>query len=95
MSDQLRAHAESVAVTVDGGLGIAATAAVRALPRGARRDLEVAHWVRRMHAEVSEVALLIVPGMSEDELEAVIDLQVALNAGEQHAPPAVGRRGAL
>jgi len=69
---------DTAAAAVDGGLGVAAVAAIAAVPPGPRRELEIAVWVRRARAIDGPIALMITPTTTDAELAALVDLQVAL-----------------
>jgi hypothetical protein len=72
-------RAEAVAVRIDEGLGVAAFAAVVARPRGPARIVEARRWVQRARARgIDTLATLIVPGMTDDELDAMTELHVAI-----------------
>lgn len=74
-----RESGEQWAIGVDGGLGLAAQAAVAAMPRGPARAVEAARWVRRAHElGIDEVATLFLPGMSDDEVDALTELHCQL-----------------
>lgn len=66
--------AEKTAVSYDGGTGQIAVAAISALPPGPRRDLEVALWARRVIDGPGRFALLVHEGISDAELQAMVEL---------------------
>ena len=68
---------DPVADCFDGGFGAKAIAAVSVLPRGPRRDLEIALWVSRAR-DVENIAWPITPTMTDAELAALIDLECAI-----------------
>jgi hypothetical protein len=85
LSAELRAiesmeRAERLACSHDSGFGIAALAAVTACPPGARRRVEAEIWARR--AGDRDVATIIRPDMNVDEIDALTELHVALEARE-------------
>jgi hypothetical protein len=74
---------EAAAVSIDGGLGIAAVAAISALPPGPLRDLEIATWARRCieagrRSGVRYTAILISPDASDSEIDAAAELAVRI-----------------
>jgi hypothetical protein len=76
-----RARQERVAVQIDGGIGLSAIAAVSALPRGPRRDLEVALWAKRIVDGPRTIAFTVEDFRENDpDLDAFADLHRAVLA---------------
>lgn len=75
--ERARELGEAMIVAIDGGFGAKAIAAVSVLPRGPRRDLEIALWVSRA-SEHETIAWPITPTTTDAELAALIDLQCAI-----------------
>ena len=72
-------RAETMAVGIDHGIGLSAIAAIAALPPGPARTVEARQWVQRAHARgIETIATLIVPNMTDAELDAVIELHTAI-----------------
>jgi hypothetical protein len=71
--------AERYSVAIDHGLGIAATAAIAALPPGPARAVEATRWVRLAARQgLDRVATIHRPDMTDAEHDATIELHVAL-----------------
>jgi hypothetical protein len=72
-------RAEAVAVGIDRGLGMAACAAVAAMPVGPARAVEARRWVRRaQHLGIEKLVTVIPPNMTDDDFDAMVELHVAL-----------------
>ena len=70
---------ERIAASVDGGLGSAAIAAIRARPRGVARRFEAEFWARRAVKQGLElVGVVVAPGADDDFVDAHSELMVAL-----------------
>jgi hypothetical protein len=76
--DELRSIGEQSAIAIDGGLGVAAVAAIAATPRGEARAVEAARWARRAAATVDQVVTPISPTTTDDELDAMVELHTAI-----------------
>lgn len=78
--------AEQLAITVDAGIGLLAQAAIAATPAGPARELEAARWARRaVEAASDHVLTVIVPGMTDDEIDAHACFMVALERARRAA----------
>jgi hypothetical protein len=78
MRAALRAAGDAMCVATDSGLGMKAIAAVAALPRGPRRELELELWVRRFETFGGPIALPITGDTTDAELAALVDLRCAM-----------------
>jgi len=76
--DEVIERGDAAMVAIDGGLGMAAVAAVAALRRGPQRDLEIENWIRRFESFGGMIALPLTPITTDDEFHAVVDLQLAM-----------------
>ena len=71
--------AEIWAHAVDQSFGLSAVAAIQAQPKGPARAVEAAVWVRRAQERgIDQIATLFTPGMTDDDLDAVTELHIAL-----------------
>lgn len=69
--------AERVAVSIDGGLGAAAVAAIAAREGDAAKELEAAMWARRAARSVNAVVHLFTGDATDAELDAHARLWIA------------------
>jgi hypothetical protein len=61
---------EDAALALDGGLGLAAVAAISALPPGPRRNFELAMWARRIVDGPGRLAVVFRPDADDATYEA-------------------------
>lgn len=78
LCDELRNIGERSAIAIDGGFGVAAVAAIAAMPRGPARAVEAARWAQRAAVSVDQVVTPISPSTSDAELDAVVELHNAI-----------------
>lgn len=73
------ARAERLGVSIDGGIGAAAMAAILGRPPGPMRAFEASLWARRAIATVERVAVVVEPGAGDDWVDAHAELMIALH----------------
>lgn len=74
-----RSQIDLAAVSIDGGIGLAAVAAVAALPPGPQRELEARLWARRILARDVRFAFAVPEGAgAENTMQAAIEIDLAM-----------------